>query len=103
MIVEYIRYKLPAADAIAFEMDYARAAACLAASPYCMGYALDRCAEEPGNYVLRIRWTSAQDHLQDFRHSEHFGPFLAAIRAYVPQIEEMRHYEPTGVTGGRVD
>jgi quinol monooxygenase YgiN len=103
MIVEYIRYKMPAADAIAFEADYARAAASLAASPFCLGYELDRCLEEPGVYVLRIRWTSAQDHLQGFRRSEHFGPFLAAIRAYVPQIEEMRHYEATGVSGGRVD
>ncbi|MFC4527514.1 antibiotic biosynthesis monooxygenase [Dyella halodurans] len=103
MIVEYIRYKLPAADSGAFEADYARAAASLAASPYCLGYALERCAEEPGVYVLRIRWTSAQDHLQGFRRGEHFAPFLAAIRAYVPRIEEMRHYEPTAVTGGRAD
>ena len=97
MIVEYIRYKLPAADGATFERDYARAAASLAASPFCLGYELSRCSEEPGIYVLRIRWTSAEDHLQGFRHSEHFPPFLAAIRPYVPQIEEMRHYELTGV------
>ena len=103
MIVEYIRYKMPAADATTFEADYARAAANLAASPYCLGYTLDRCAEEPGAYVLRIRWTSAEDHLLGFRRSEHFGPFLAAIRAYVPRIEEMRHYEPTAVAGSRAD
>ncbi|SFS19166.1 Quinol monooxygenase YgiN [Dyella sp. OK004] len=103
MIVEYIRYKLPAADSAAFEHDYARAAASLAASPFCLGYELSRCSEEPGVYVLRIRWTSADDHLQGFRRSEHFPPFLAAIRPYVPQIEEMRHYEPTRVVGGTVD
>jgi quinol monooxygenase YgiN len=103
MIVEYIRYKMPAADATAFEADYARAAASLAASRFCLGYALDRCVESAGTYVLRIRWTSAEDHLQGFRRSEHFGPFLAAIRAYVPRIEEMRHYEPTAVAGGHVD
>lgn len=103
MIVEYIRYKLPAADVTAFETDYARAAASLASSPFCLGYELGRCAEEAGVYVLRIRWTSAHDHLQGFRRSEHFGPFLAAIRAYVPRIEEMRHYEATGVSGGRAD
>lgn len=103
MIVEYIRYKLPAADATAFEADYARAAASLAASPFCLGYTLDRCTEESGIYVLRIRWSSPEDHLLGFRRSEHFGPFLAAIRAYVPRIEEMRHYESTSVAGGRAD
>lgn len=100
MIVEYIRYKLPTSTCPAFEADYARAAASLGASPFCLGYELSRCVDEPGTYVLRIHWTSAQDHMQGFRHGEHFGPFLAAIRPYVPQIEEMRHYEPTAVVGG---
>lgn len=100
MIVEYIRYKLPPATCPAFEADYARAASSLSASPFCLGYELSRCMDEAGIYVLRIRWTSAEDHMQGFRHSEHFPPFLASIRPYVPQIEEMRHYELTAVIGG---
>ncbi|WP_266171841.1 antibiotic biosynthesis monooxygenase family protein [Dyella subtropica] len=100
MIVEYIRYKLPATDAPAFESDYARAATSLAASPFCQDYELTRCSDEAGVYILRIRWTSAEDHMQGFRRSEHFPPFLAAIRPYVPQIQEMRHYELTEVVGG---
>ncbi|MFC5741008.1 antibiotic biosynthesis monooxygenase family protein [Dyella tabacisoli] len=103
MIVEYIRYKLPAGAGATFESDYARAAQSLAASPYCHGYELSRCSEEPDVYVLRIRWSSAEDHMQGFRRSPEFGPFLAAIRSYVPQIEEMRHYELTAVVGGKTD
>jgi quinol monooxygenase YgiN len=103
MIVEYIRYKLPAVTCSAFESDYARAASSLAASAFCLGYELSRCTDEPGAYVLRIRWTSVEDHMQGFRRSEHFPPFLAAIRPYVPQIEEMRHYELTAVAGGVSD
>jgi quinol monooxygenase YgiN len=101
MIVEYIRYRLPAADGPGFERDYARAAASLAASPFCLGYELSRCVDEAGVYILRIRWTSAEDHLQGFRHSEQFPPFLAAIRPYVSQIEEMRHYQVTEVAWDR--
>ena len=98
MIVEYIRYRLQAANAVGFEHDYAAAAVHLAASPYCAGYELTRCIDEAGIYVLRIRWTSAEDHMQGFRHSPQFPPFLAAIRPYVDRIEEMRHYEITAVT-----
>lgn len=98
MIVEYIRYRLPVADAAGFERDYLTAAAHLAASPYCLGYELTRCVDEAGIYVLRIRWTSAQDHMQGFRHSPQFPPFFAAIRPYVDRIDEMRHYEMTAVT-----
>jgi len=103
VIVEYIRYKLPPTTCAAFEADYARAASSLAASPFCLGYELSRCIDEAGTYVLRIRWTSAEDHMQGFRRSEHFPPFLAAIRPYVPLIDEMRHYELTGVAGGVSD
>src|SRR5580698_10525303 len=42
MIVEYIRYKLPAVTCSAFESDYARAASSLAASAFCLGYELSR-------------------------------------------------------------
>ncbi|MGC1549813.1 MAG: antibiotic biosynthesis monooxygenase family protein [Rhodanobacter sp.] len=103
MIVEYIRYKLPVENCATFESDYARAAHSLAESPYCIGYELSHCSDEPGVYVLRIRWTSADDHMQGFRHSAQFPPFLAAIRPYVSQIEEMRHYKLTHIVGGKVD
>ena len=46
-----------------------------------------------GLHVLRITWTSAEDHLQGFRGGDRFPEFLAAIRSYVGDIEEMRHYE----------
>ncbi|BDU19040.1 antibiotic biosynthesis monooxygenase family protein [Dyella sp. GSA-30] len=102
MIVEYIRYRLPEADSAGFERDYASAATHLAASSYCLGYELTRCIEEAGVYILRIRWTSANDHMQGFRHSPQFPPFLAAIRPYVSRIEEMRHYEVTAVASEAV-
>lgn len=100
MIVEYIRYRVPAERTAAFEEAYARAAVPLAAAPQCVDYELARCAEEPGCYVLRIRWTSADDHLKGFRGGPHFKEFFAEISPYVEAIEEMRHYEPTAVRGG---
>ncbi|WP_119730576.1 group II truncated hemoglobin [Thermomonospora amylolytica] len=99
MIVEYIRYRIDRADAEGFEAAYGRAAAGLAAAPQCVDYELARCVDEPEWYVLRIVWTSADDHLQGFRRGEHFAAFFAEIRPYVQRIEEMRHYERTAVRG----
>ncbi|GGO11021.1 hypothetical protein GCM10010116_22170 [Microbispora rosea subsp. aerata] len=99
MIVEYIRYRIDRQDAEEFEAAYARAAVPLAAAPQCMDYELSRCVEEPEWYVLRITWTSIEDHLRGFRGGEHFAAFFSEIKPYVRQIEEMRHYERTAVRG----
>lgn len=99
MIVEYIRYRVPQENAAEFEDAYRRAAVPLAEAPQCVDYDLTRCAEEPGVYILRITWTSAEDHLQGFRGGPHFPRFFAEIRPYVQHIEEMRHYQPTRIAG----
>ncbi|GAA2083897.1 group II truncated hemoglobin [Actinomadura alba] len=99
MIVEYIRYRVPVERSEEYEAAYARAAVPLARAPQCVEYDLNRCVEDPEAYVLRIVWTSAEDHLTGFRGSANFREFFAEIKPYVEQIEEMRHYEHTPVAG----
>ena len=100
MIVEYIRYNIPADQRPAFEQAYADAAAALDGSPHCLGYELARCVEDESQYILRIEWDSAEGHLRGFRRSPEFGGFLGKIRPYIPAIQEMRHYAVTGVASG---
>jgi quinol monooxygenase YgiN len=95
MIVEYIRYEV--ADAAALLEAYGRAAESLRSSPHCLGYQLARCTEAPGTFTLRILWDSAEGHLEGFRKGPDFPPFLAAVRPFMPEIKEMRHYEPTAL------
>jgi quinol monooxygenase YgiN len=97
MIVEYIRYTIPAEQGAAFERAYGQAGASLDASGHCLGYELSRCVDEPGAYILRIEWDSAEGHLREFRASPEFRAFFAAIGPYVGTIAEMRHHELTGV------
>jgi quinol monooxygenase YgiN len=101
MIVEYVRYTIPAERRDAFEAGYGVAAPALDASPHCLSYELTRCAEDPTQYVLRIEWDSAEGHMQGFRRSPEFRTFFAAVRPFVGDIAEMRHYEPTAVRGRR--
>ena len=107
MVVEYIRYKFKQSAeseeslAGAFEAAYRVAASSLDASPYCLGYELSRCVEEQNRYTLRIEWDSVDGHLAGFRRSPEFAPFLAAIKPYIGQIEEMQHYTPTSVVASK--
>jgi quinol monooxygenase YgiN len=93
MIVEYIRYSIEAARAEEFQTAYETAVKSLRASTHCLGYELSRCHEAQESFVLRIEWDSLRGHLEGFRTSPEFKPFLAAIQPFIKDIAEMRHYE----------
>ncbi len=97
--VEYIRYRIPEEQSAEFLSAYTKAGALLAAAPQCVDYELARCEDDFEHYILRITWTSSEDHLEGFRESELFPDFLAEIQPYIPSIQEMRHYKPTTVRG----
>ena len=99
MIVEYIRYTIAPDQQSAFEQGYERAQSALIASPHCLGYELAQCIEEPSSYILRIEWDSVDGHLKGFRGSLEFQTFFAAIRPFVSNITEMRHYAVTAIAG----
>ena len=95
MIVEYIRYRIPPDQATAFEDAYRDASASLDASPHCQRFDVARCIEDPSAYVVRIEWDSLAGHMDGFHPSPQFAGFFAAVRPFVGQIEEARHYEIT--------
>jgi quinol monooxygenase YgiN len=98
MVVEYIRYAV-ADQARGEELReaYAAAAKQLDAAPECLAYELTQCEEDTKCWSLRIEWLSTEAHLQGFRKGRHFPDFLAAIRGFMPEITEMRHYRLTDV------
>lgn len=97
MINEYIRYKLAPERVDDFLDAYRRAQESLRVSSHCTGYELSRCVEDPTQFILWIRWDSADGHLKGFRTSPEFQVFLQAVRPFMPNLEEMRHYEPTDI------
>jgi quinol monooxygenase YgiN len=99
MVIEYIRYKVELSQRESLLAAYTKAAAQLEVSPYCLAYELAECEEEAGHFILRIEWTSTQEHLQGFRKSELFPPFFASIKGFFNTIQEMRHYQLTSVQG----
>jgi len=97
MTVEYIRYELAAHQPEDLVRAYTIAADALRAAPECMAFELAQCEEAPHSFVLRIEWQSTDAHLQGFRKGPQFPPFLAAIKPFIAEIAEMRHYSSTSV------
>ncbi len=93
MILEYIRYTVPADEAESFERAYEQAGALLDGDPHCLGYEVARGVEEPEHFIVRIQWDSIEGHEQGFRKSDAFGAFFSAVRPFFDCIDEMKHYE----------
>ena len=81
MTVEYIRYRIDEPPR-RVRLRLPRGGEALDDSEYCLGYQLTQCEEEPDRFILRIRWTSTDDHLNKFRSSEQFRRFFrqSAVR-----------------------
>jgi heme-degrading monooxygenase HmoA len=92
MVVEYIRYTVPAEQAGAFEEAYARAGEILDEDSHCLAFEIARGVEEPQHVIVRIEWDSLEGHERGFRESPRFREFFAAVRPFFNEIEEMKHY-----------
>jgi hemoglobin len=99
-IIEYVRYRVAADRADALIEAYRRALPFLQSSPHCLGIELRHRSDEPGAFILRLRWDSADGHMKGFRGSEHFRGFLAEIRPFIDAIEEMAHYDVVDIDAG---
>ncbi len=92
VVVEYIRYQIPPAQHEAFLTAYRQATTELDAAPQCLAYEIAQGVEEPDNFIVRIEWTSIQDHERGFRTGPHFPSFFAKVKPYFDAIQEMKHY-----------
>jgi len=97
VIVEYIRYEVAQGREDDFLQAYREAAAALEGSPHSLSYEVAQCVEEPGAFVVRLEWDSAEGHLEGFRKGPTFPAFMAAVGPFFNDIQEMRHYERTAV------
>src|SRR5690348_12852185 len=92
MVIEYIRYQVPADQHAAFVAAYHAAAEELESSEHCLAYEYSQGVEEPDNFIVRIEWDSIEGHEQGFRGSRQFGSFFGKVKPFFANIREMKHY-----------
>ncbi len=93
MIVEYLRYLIESGRADQFRQAWAKAAKILQADPRCLSYDISQCVEEPIHFVVRIEWSSLDDHLKVFRKDPAFRDFFGLITPFDADLEAMQHYQ----------
>lgn len=96
MILEYIRYTIPLERAREFAKAYANAGKVLNEDNHCLDFEISQGVEEPQHWIVRIQWDSVEGHEQGFRKASHFREFLAAVKPFFDNIDEMRHYRIHG-------
>ena len=92
MVIEYIRYQIPAERHAAFVETYRAAKQELAASPHCVRYEISQGIEEPDHFIVRIEWDSVEGHEQGFRRSAEFPAFFARVKPCFADTRQMKHY-----------
>ena len=92
MIVEYVRYEVPADRRDEFLAAYRAAEEQLRGSENCVRYEVAEGIEEPDHFVVRIEWDSLEGHERGFRGGAQFAAFLAKVKPFFGQIREMKHY-----------
>ncbi len=97
MTVEYIRYKVTTEQRESFIQSNKKASEQLDSSDFCRAYELTECEEEAGQFILRIEWTSSDEHINGFRKSAVFPTFFLNVKPFLDNIQEMRHYKLTEV------
>ena len=92
MVIEYIRYEVPAARHEEFLAAYKSAAKELESSSHCVSFEIAEGVEEPNNFTVRIEWDSLDGHMKGFRGSTQFASFFSKVKPFFSQIREMKHY-----------
>ena len=62
--------------------------------PECISVKVERCIEQPGQYVLIVIWTSYEAHVDDFRGGPLFPQWRSNINGLFEGSPSVNHYQP---------
>ncbi len=65
----------------------------LAGTPGCRSVRMTRCIESPSRFVLLVEWDSVEAHEQNFRATDRFGHWRAAIGGFFAEPPHVEHVQ----------
>jgi quinol monooxygenase YgiN len=68
----------------------------LATTPGCLSVRMTRAIESPARFVLLVEWDSVQAHEENFRATDRFGTWRAAIGPFFAAPPRVEHAEDVG-------
>ncbi|RZJ12738.1 MAG: antibiotic biosynthesis monooxygenase [Rubrivivax sp.] len=93
MILEIAQLQVREGRGAAFEAAFAEARAIISSMPGYLGHELQRCLEQPGHYMLLVRWRTVEDHELGFRRSAEYQTWRALLHHFYDPFPTVLHYE----------
>jgi heme-degrading monooxygenase HmoA len=92
VIIEHALLRVRDGQAANFEAAMAQARPLIAASPGFLGIEVRAAPEEPGLYLLLVRWVDIASHRDGFRNSERYQQWRALLHGFYEPMPEVRYF-----------
>jgi heme-degrading monooxygenase HmoA len=76
-----------------FMVTMEQAKSIIAASPGFISLSVERCIEQPSQFLLLVHWETLEDHMEGFRGSEAYGQWRAALHHFYDPFPVVEHFE----------
>jgi len=93
MILEQAVLNVRPGQAAAFEQAFAEAQLIIASMPGYISHQLQRCIENPDQYLLLVEWQTLEDHTEGFRQSEPYLRWKALLHHFYDPFPVVEHYQ----------
>jgi heme-degrading monooxygenase HmoA len=92
MILEVATLDIKPGRETEFESAFGRASEIIARMKGYHGHELQRCVENPGRYILFVRWATIEDHTIGFRQSGEYQQWRSLLHHFYDPFPKVEHY-----------
>ncbi len=93
VILEVAPLRIRAGHAEAFEQSFLKAQQIIRGMPGYISHEIQRCVENPNEYVLLVRWESIEAHEWVFRRSPQYEEWKSLLHHFYDPFPTVLHYE----------
>lgn len=93
MILEAVFLPVIAGRQAEFEAAFRQASPIIASMQGYISHELQRCIEQPGKYLLLVRWQTLEDHTVGFRQSPEYQQWRALLHHFYDPFPTVEHFE----------
>jgi heme-degrading monooxygenase HmoA len=93
MILEVAKLDVKQGLESPFEAAFEKASKIISGMQGYGGHELQRCIEQPGRYILLVRWRKLEDHTVGFRQSAEYQEWRSLLHHFYDPFPKVEHYE----------
>jgi heme-degrading monooxygenase HmoA len=92
-VLEHALLNVRAGQEQAFEAAFAKAQAIIASREGYLWHRLERCMEQPRQYLLLVQWTDLAAHTEGFRGSAEYQQWKALLHHFYDPFPAVLHFQ----------